>query len=123
MKLFGKIIEWKVVAMTAVSLVLGAVLAVLNTVQADNEMLAPLPGWLRPVVIAVLPAVVKAVVGYRTKHTPRPDLPATGGLITRGSLPPMTDAGQIRTAGPETTPAGQGNVRVVPPSAEPPSTP
>jgi hypothetical protein len=39
------------------------------------------------------------------------------------ALPPITDPGQLRTAGPETTPAGQGNVRVVPPAAEPPSTP
>ncbi|HEY9473024.1 MAG TPA: hypothetical protein VIS06_04125, partial [Mycobacteriales bacterium] len=56
--------------------------------------------------------VVAGVVSGRALVTP-----------ARGSaLPPIAGAGQLRTAGPETTPTGQGNVHVVPPAAEPPST-
>ena len=58
--------------------------------------------------------VVAGVVSGRALVTPARKF-ATGGTIT--------GTGQLRTAGPETTPAGQGNVRVVPPTAEPPSTP
>ena len=59
--------------------------------------------------------VVAGVVSGRALVTPARKL-ATGGTITRGTA-------ILGEARPDTTTTGQGHVHVVPPAAEPPSTP
>ncbi|MER6505926.1 hypothetical protein ABT158_03895 [Nonomuraea sp. NPDC001636] len=73
---YGKPVERKVTAATAGSyLGLLAVLTVLQTVNADLDLIAWLPDWLESLAIPLLPGLITYVSGYTTKHTPRPDLP------------------------------------------------
>ncbi|MFI9553737.1 hypothetical protein [Nonomuraea endophytica] len=73
---YKKPIERKVTAATAGSyLGLVAVLSVLQTVNTDLDLIAFLPDWLESLTIPLLPGLITWVSGYKTKHTPRPDLP------------------------------------------------
>ena len=69
-------VERKVTAATAGSyLSLVAVLTVLQTVNADLDLIAWLPDWLESLAIPLLPGLITWVSGYKAKHTARPDLP------------------------------------------------
>ncbi|MFC7582411.1 hypothetical protein ACFQYP_00375 [Nonomuraea antimicrobica] len=69
-------VERKVTAATAGSyLTLLAVLTVLQTVNADLDLIAFLPDWLESLTIPLLPGLITYVSGYKAKHTARPDLP------------------------------------------------
>ncbi|MEU5863476.1 hypothetical protein ABZ815_20065 [Nonomuraea sp. NPDC047529] len=73
---YGKPVERKVTAATAGSyLGLLTVLTVLQTVNTDLDLIAWLPDWLESLAIPLLPGLITYVSGYKTKHTPRPDLP------------------------------------------------
>ncbi len=74
---YGKLpVERKVSAATAGSyLGLVAVLTVLQTVNADLDLIAFLPDWLESLTIPLLPGLISYVSGYKAKHTARPDLP------------------------------------------------
>ncbi|GAA4999449.1 holin [Streptomyces siamensis] len=65
-------VEAKVKAATSATFVVSLLLAVLNSVVADDSLLQPLPSWLQPVVIAVAPAAVTFLSGWQASHTPRP---------------------------------------------------
>lgn len=54
---------------------LGAALAILAGVT-DLNLIAGLPDWLEVFVAPMLPTAITTITAYRTKHTPRPDLPA-----------------------------------------------
>ncbi|TMR99501.1 holin [Nonomuraea basaltis] len=70
------LVERKVTASAAGSyLGLVAVLTVLQTVNADLDLIAFLPDWLESLTIPLLPGLITWVSGYKAKHTPRPDLP------------------------------------------------
>lgn len=64
-------IETKVKAATSATFVVSLVIAVLNAVVADDSLLQPLPVWLQPIVIALVPAVITFLSGWRAQHTPR----------------------------------------------------
>ncbi|MEU0809506.1 holin [Streptomyces sp. NPDC005970] len=63
--------EAKVKAATTGTLLVSLVLAVLNTVAADESLLDPLPVWLQAVVIALVPPAVAFFAGWQARHTPR----------------------------------------------------
>jgi hypothetical protein len=70
-------VERKVTAATAGSyLGLLALLTVLQTVNADLDLIAFLPDWLESLSIPLLPGLITYVSGYKAKHTARPDLPS-----------------------------------------------
>lgn len=52
-----------------------ALLAVLQAVSDDPNMLSPLPDWAEVPLVAILPTVIVLLAGIGAKHTPRPDLP------------------------------------------------
>jgi len=64
-------IEAKVKAATSATFVVSLVVAVLNAVVADDQLLQPLPVWLQPLVIALVPAAITFLSGWQAKHTPR----------------------------------------------------
>lgn len=69
-------IEAKVKSATAATFLVSLVIAVLNSVVADDSLLGPLPSWLQPVIIAVAPAAITFLSGWSAAHTPRG--PVTG---------------------------------------------
>jgi hypothetical protein len=64
-------IETKVKAATSATFVVSLLIAVLNGVVADDSLLKPLPAWLQPVIIAVVPTLVTFLSGWNAAHTPR----------------------------------------------------
>lgn len=54
----------KAIAATAVSVVLGIVIAALNAVQEDPNLLGPLPVWVQGVILAVVPALISLLATY-----------------------------------------------------------
>ncbi|MFI6886742.1 hypothetical protein [Streptosporangium canum] len=69
-------VERKVTAAAAGSyLGLLAGLTVLQTVQADLDLLSFLPDVVETLLIPLLPGLVAYVSGFVAKHTARPDLP------------------------------------------------
>jgi len=65
-------VEAKVKAATSATFVVSLLLAVLNSVVADDSLLQPLPSWLQAIVIAVGPAAVTFLSGWQANHSPRP---------------------------------------------------
>ncbi|MCZ4099836.1 holin [Streptomyces sp. H39-C1] len=63
-------VELKVKAMTAVSLLCGVGVAILNDVQADSSLI-PGPAWAQAMVLVLVPTVTSFITGYQTKHSPR----------------------------------------------------
>jgi hypothetical protein len=59
-----KVIEIKVVATAAVTLIASVSYAVLNAIAAQPDMLAPWPPALRFVTIAAIPPVLAFLAGY-----------------------------------------------------------
>ncbi|WP_066360225.1 hypothetical protein [Herbidospora mongoliensis] len=71
-------VEPKVKAATVGSyLGLLAILAPLQAVNADLDLIAFLPDWLETLAVPLLPGLVTYVSGYVARHAPRPDLPAS----------------------------------------------
>jgi len=64
-------IEAKVKSATAATFLVSLVVAVLNAVVADDSLLQPLPSWLQPLVIALVPTAVTFLSAWQAKHTPR----------------------------------------------------
>jgi hypothetical protein len=66
--------ELKVKTMTLAVAGTSCVIALLNEVAADNSLLGNLPAYVQVPVVVLIPTVVSYIVGWNTKHTPRPDL-------------------------------------------------
>lgn len=66
-------VEQKVKSATAATFLVSLLIAVLNSVVADDSLLGPLPSWLQPVIIAVAPAAVTFLSGWYAAHSPRAD--------------------------------------------------
>ena len=64
-------VEVKVKAATSATFVVALVIAVLNAVVADDSLLQPLPVWLQPIVIALVPTAVTFLSGWQASHSPR----------------------------------------------------
>lgn len=64
-------VETKVKAATSATFVVSLVIAVLNSVVADDSLLQPLPVWLQPILIALVPAAITFLSGWQAQHTPR----------------------------------------------------
>lgn len=64
-------VEAKVKAATTATLLVSLVLAVLNSLAADESLLDPLPGWLQAVVIALVPPAITFFSGWQARHSPR----------------------------------------------------
>lgn len=64
-------VEAKVKAATMAATFVSLTVMVLNAVAADDSLLAPLPGWLQAVVIALVPPAVTFLSGWQARHTAR----------------------------------------------------
>ena len=64
-------VEQKVKAATSATFDVSLVIAVLNGIVADDSLLQPLPVWLQPIVIAVVPTAITFLSGWQAQHTPR----------------------------------------------------
>lgn len=56
-----------------------ALMAIVNAVSSDPGLVGALPDALEMFVVPLVPTVVAFVSGWVARHTPRPDLPASGG--------------------------------------------
>ncbi|AAP84975.1 hypothetical protein [Kitasatospora aureofaciens] len=64
-----------------------ALLEVLTTVQDQPSLLGSLPGWLAPMLLALLPTAVTGVAAYQARHTPRVD----GDAARAADVPQIRD--------------------------------
>ncbi len=64
-------VETKVKAATGASLAVGVVIAVLNAVVGNANLLGPLPQWPQSVILALAPAALTFLSGWQARHTPR----------------------------------------------------
>ncbi len=64
-------IESKVKASAVAAFVVGAVLAALNAVRDNPDLLGPLPTWAQTLIIALAPALITFLGGYAAPHTRR----------------------------------------------------
>lgn len=71
-------VETKVKAATWAAAAVGVLITVLNAVAADSSLLGALPAWLQGVVTVAAPPLVTFLAGWKARHTPRPQTPATG---------------------------------------------
>lgn len=62
-------VKWATYAATAV----GGVIAVLNWVAADSDLLGSLPPWVQAAAVVVVPPLVTFLAGWKARHTPRPN--------------------------------------------------
>lgn len=74
-------VELKVKAATSATFVVSLVIAVLNAVVADDSLLQPLPDWLQPIIIALVPTAVTFLSAWNAKHTPRTPAPSAGSDV------------------------------------------
>lgn len=71
-------IEAKVKSATSATFVVSLVIAVLNAIVADDSLLQPLPSWLQPFIIALVPTAVTFLSGWNARHTPRTPASSAG---------------------------------------------
>ncbi|MCX5114586.1 holin [Streptomyces sp. NBC_00378] len=64
-------VEAKVKAASAATFLVGIAIAVLNAIVADSSLLGPLPSWAQAPLLALAPAALAWLAGYRAKHTVR----------------------------------------------------
>jgi hypothetical protein len=64
-------VETKVKAATSATFLISLLAAVLNAVAANDQLLGPLPAWLQPFLIALVPPALTFLSGWQAKHTPR----------------------------------------------------
>lgn len=60
------VVERKVTVSALVALLASVAVAVLNGVQADSSLLAPLPPWAQTLALLVIPALVTFLAGWAT---------------------------------------------------------
>lgn len=51
------------------------VTGLLELIRDQPVIVSPLPDWLEPIVVGLVPALLALVAGYSAPHAPRPDLP------------------------------------------------
>jgi hypothetical protein len=66
-------VKWSAAAAYVTS---AAGVAVLQLVQADESLVAPLPDLVEAPLLALVPALLTFAAGYRARHTPRSDAAA-----------------------------------------------
>ena len=64
-------VETKVQASTAATFAVSLLAVLLNAVVGNSQLLNPLPAWLQPIVIALVPAAITFLSGWQASHTPR----------------------------------------------------
>ncbi len=64
-------VEKKVKASTVAAFIVGALIAALNAVQDNPDVLGPLPTWAQTLIIALAPPLVVFLGGYAAPHTHR----------------------------------------------------
>lgn len=79
-----KKVTWSTVGAYIASLVM---LAILNAVGNDNGLISGLPDWLEDILLPLIPAAISFLSGWSAKHTPRPDLPASGASASNLRAP------------------------------------
>lgn len=81
-------VEHKVIQPTAVSAVLGVVLAALNGLAAGPGVLDALavPKVYQGLILAVIPPLVVLISGYVAPHSPRPDVEAGAEDVSLGAI-------------------------------------
>lgn len=71
------LVERKVTFASAGAYLVFVVLAyAADVIVGEPVLVTPLPDWLEPPVLALLPMLGALAAGYAARHTPRPDLPA-----------------------------------------------
>lgn len=75
-------VEAKVKSATSATFVVSLVIAVLNAVVADDSLLQPLPSWLQPIVIALVPTAVTFLSAWSARHTSRTPASPTGSDVS-----------------------------------------
>jgi hypothetical protein len=75
MRLFWSRVEAKVKAAAIGTLVISLVLALLNAVVGNSQILGGFPAWLQFVLITCAPTLVAFLSGYNAKHTAIPPVP------------------------------------------------
>lgn len=68
------LIEAKVWATTAASLLLGLGITVLNEIPGDAALMGSLPGWAQGIITMTVPPAVTFLSGWKARHTGRPEL-------------------------------------------------
>lgn len=71
-------VENKVKAATGAAFLVGLVVAVLNYVVGDSNLMGSLPAWLQSLAALVVPPLVTFLSGWKAAHSPRPD----AGVLT-----------------------------------------
>jgi hypothetical protein len=64
-------IEAKVIASTTATFAVSLVLAVLNAVQGNHDLLGSMPTALQTVILLIVPTAITFLGGYLARHTPR----------------------------------------------------
>jgi len=67
-------IEKKVYAATGATTAVGVVIAVLNDVEANHQLLGSLPEAAQTAILAVIPGVLTFAAAWKVAHTPRPTI-------------------------------------------------
>lgn len=70
-------IELKVITSTAMTTAMGIGAAVLNAVEGNHALMGGLGATYQALILAIAPGLLTFYAGWKTKHTPRPDLPVT----------------------------------------------
>lgn len=64
-------VEKKVTVATIAAFVVGVLIAILNAVQANPDLLGGLPTWLQSLLLVLIPTLATFGGGYLAPHTPR----------------------------------------------------
>jgi hypothetical protein len=64
-------IELKVIASTAATFAVSIVLAVLNAVENNHDLLGSTPSVLQTILIIIVPTIATFLSGYMARHTSR----------------------------------------------------
>lgn len=80
---FWSAVEAKVKAAALGTLAASVIVALLNAVVGDSQLLGSLPAWLQFVLVTAAPTVLSFAAGYRARHT---------------AVPPVTPAAPVKPA-------------------------
>ena len=93
-------VEHKVIQPTAVSAVLGVILAALNGLAAGPGVLDALavPKVYQGLILAIIPPLVVLISGYAAPHSPRPDVEPVKSELTADKPSPLATAASANDA-------------------------
>jgi hypothetical protein len=72
---FWSTVETKVKSAAFASLAASLLIALLNALVGNSQLLGGLPPWLQFVIVTIGPTVITFLAGYRANHTSIPPVP------------------------------------------------